>query len=112
MEIEKLVIKESNNKSKRLKALIYVKGYKKPLIRRFGSPNAYTFFDGANDEKRIAYINRHKKLNENWEDITTAGALSYHVLWQFKNIQQIEKFINRKFKIPIVNISITKNKEK
>jgi len=112
MDIEKLIIKESTSKNKRLKALFYIKNRKNPIIRNFGSPNAITYFDLKNDSKRLAYIARHKELNENWNDILTAGALSYHVLWQFDNIQKIEKLINRKFKIPIVKITIVKNKVK
>lgn len=112
MEIEKLIIKDNPLKGKRLKAEIYLKGKKKPLIRRFGAKTGYTFFDGGDDNRRDAYIARHSKLNEDWGNITTPAALSRYVLWEKQGNQAVEKLLNRMFKIPIVKVNITKNKKK
>lgn len=107
--IEKLIIKNNSKGDKRLVAEIFIKNKNKPLVRRFGSATGFTFYDGADETTRENYLKRHSKLNENWNDITTAGALSRWVLWELQNNQSIEKLLNRKFKIPIVKVNIKKN---
>lgn len=51
----------------------------------FGQKSAKTFIDGRTDEEKDNYIARHK-VNENWKDPTTAGALSRFVLWNKKTL--------------------------
>lgn len=110
MDIEKLIITDMPNGPKRLKAEFYIKGRSKPLIRRFGSAGSRTYYDGEPDEVMKAYLARHGKLNEDWSDITTAGALSRFVLWYSPSRDKVEKFLKKKFKIPIVKISARKTK--
>lgn len=112
MNIEKLIIKNDTGSKKRLMAEVTIKGKSKPIIRRFGSPSGFTYYDGATDEKRDNYLKRHSKLNEDWKDITTAGALSRWVLWSERSSGEIEKLLKSKFKIPFVKVSINKNKAK
>lgn len=105
MDIEKLIIKNDTGK-KRLVAEITTKGKNKPLIRRFGSPSGFTYYDGASNETRNNYLKRHSKLNEDWNDITTAGALSRWVLWEKRTSGETEKLLKSKFKIQFVKVSI------
>ena len=110
MKITNIIIQDSQNKNKRLTAKIFIQDSNKPLVRHFGSKNAYTFFDGADDTKRNNYIKRHSKNNENWQDITTPGALSRYVLWSLRNQKNIQTLIKQKFNIPNVSINISKKK--
>lgn len=43
-------------------------------------------FRTLTDERRQAYITRHKG-NEDWSSPMTAGALSYYVLWTSKTLR-------------------------
>jgi hypothetical protein len=106
-----------NNKSaskdkKRLQAIIYFNNGKSKTVKFGQHKSKGTFLDGANNLKREAYLSRHSKMNENWNNIETPGALSRWVLWEFNNIKDIQKFIKNKFNIPIVKIDFTKYKIK
>ena len=46
----------------------------------FGSSTSQTYLDHHDKEKRANYLKRHK-VNENWNNPTTPGALSRHLLW-------------------------------
>ena len=112
-EIKELIIKDNKNAvndGKRLIASFIMKNGK-TKTKKFGSAKAFTYFDGATDEKRNGYLARHK-VRENWNDISSAGALAKEVLWTDTNKSKIEKNINRKFKIPVVRIDFRKNKQK
>ena len=109
MKIEELIIKDSNGKTKRAKAVFKIEGQNKYLTRRFGSPSGYTYFDGASNKVKSNYISRHKALKENWSDITTAGALSRFVLWEHRSISEIERTLKNKYKIKRVVVDLSKN---
>lgn len=95
--------------NKRLRAVFTYDDERTKTIK-FGQYNSKgTFFDGATDEKRNAYIARHK-VNENWNKIDTAGALSKIVLWDFKNVKEITRYIKDKFKISNIKIDFRKIK--
>jgi hypothetical protein len=92
-----------NQGVKRLKAVFKFKDGSSKTVS-FGMKNSKgTFADGASEEKRDAYIARHKK-NENWNDITTAGALSRWILWEHRENSKIEKLIKNKFNIKNVKV--------
>ena len=112
-KIKELIVKNNPNAPKDKKRLIafFLMDNGKTIKRKFGSAVGFTYFDGATEQKRNAYIARHK-VRENWNDIMSAGALAKEVLWTDKNRSKIEKNINRKFGIKKVKIQITKNKEK
>ena len=46
----------------------------------FGSSTSQTYLDHGDKQKREAYIARHR-VNENWDNPTTPGSLSFHLLW-------------------------------
>ena len=104
--IKELIIldnKNSKNDNKRLVATFKLKNGK-TIRRKFGFSKALsTYADGANEEKRNAYIARHE-VNEDFDNLITAGSLSKIVLWTFRKNNEIEKYYNRKYKIPKVKV--------
>jgi len=110
MNIKELIIKNNPNAPKDSKRLIafFIMEDGKTKRKKFGQyQSGGTFFDGATQEKREAYIKRHQ-ARENFNDIMTAGALSRWILWEDTNRSKLEKLINRKFGIKKVKIQITK----
>ena len=51
------------------------------------------------DRKRKAYIARHSGMNENWSDISTAGAWSRNLLWEKRTFEEALNDIKRKFNL-------------
>lgn len=49
-------------------------------ILHFGASNGKTYIDHGDKAKRSAYLARHK-VNENWNDPYSAGALARFLLW-------------------------------
>ena len=52
---------------------------------QFGQKGSSTFIDHGDEQKKDAYIARHK-VNENFQDPLTAGALSRWILWNKKTL--------------------------
>lgn len=52
----------------------------------FGSSVSTTFAEGASEQKRDAYLARHR-VNEDWTT-PNAGSLSRWILWSAKSIKQ------------------------
>jgi hypothetical protein len=71
-----MIIQTSWRKDKRFVA-IFSNGQK----IHFGSPSATTYIDGVSEAKKHAYLARHGKNNENWDNPYTAGSLSRFLLW-------------------------------
>ena len=46
----------------------------------FGAKNSSTYIDHRDEKKKDAYIARHR-VNENFNNPTTAGSLSRFILW-------------------------------
>ena len=61
---------------------------------QFGSKGSKTYAEGASEEKRDAYLARHR-VNENWSKVNP-GSLSRYVLWSAKSIKQGIKNFNQK----------------
>lgn len=53
----------------------------------FGLKGGSTYIDHKDDKKKDAYIARHK-VNENWNDPTSAGALARYILWNKKTLTE------------------------
>lgn len=47
------------------------------------------------DKKRKAYIARHSKLNEKWDDFNSAGAWSARFLWSYPTKEEAYKNIKK-----------------
>lgn len=95
--------------NKRLLAIFYDTADGKTKSVKFGMYNsAGTYLDTGDDNKKKNYIARHSKLNENWTNIMSAGGLSRWILWEYTDINNIKKLLNKKFNINHININITK----
>ena len=97
-----LFIKQSTNEGKKLMAKFDNNGRTKTI--HFGARGMmdYTKYYPKNPElakqKRDAYDARHK-VNENWNDPLTAGALSKHILWSEPTIEQSIKKFKKRFNL-------------
>lgn len=61
----------------------------------FGQAGASDYTINKDEQRKENYISRHKS-RENWNDPTTAGALSYHLLWSEKSFKTaLSKFKKR-----------------
>ena len=87
-----VVIQPTKSNNKKLEAVI---DGKKTVP--FGQKNASDFTLNKDPERKALYINRHKK-NEKWDDPTTAGFYSKHVLWNKDTIQKSVNDLNKKYK--------------
>ena len=72
--MKQVLIKKSPKPDKRLVAQFPTKKM------HFGAQGGSTFVDHNSIQTKKAWEARHK-VNENWSDYDTAGALSKHVLW-------------------------------
>jgi hypothetical protein len=84
-----LKITPSENKNKRYSAY-FKKDDGKIKVVSFGSPDHDNFTIHGNEQRKQAYIKRHKKdLQTN--DPTRAGYLSYYLLWNKKSLKEAIK---------------------
>ncbi|MGL5713455.1 MAG: DUF5754 family protein [Paraclostridium sp.] len=87
-------IEESYRKDKRFMAR-----FRGGILVHFGSKNGETYIDHNDDLKRDNYIKRHRRLNENWNNKYSPGALSRWILWEKKSLPEAIKFYKKKFNI-------------
>jgi hypothetical protein len=64
----------------------------------FGFKGGSTYIDHGDDKKKANYIARHK-VNEDWTDPTTAGALSRFILWNKKTLSASIADFKKRFKL-------------
>jgi hypothetical protein len=92
----KVTVTESERKDKRLKAT-FTSSDGKETSTHFGYKGGSTYIDHGDEKKRAAYLARHR-VNENWDDPKTAGALSRWLLWgDHKTLQANVRAFKRKF---------------
>lgn len=115
MKIEKVEVIPSTRSDKRAMAVIYFEGTDKTKRIHFGSPTAFTYFDGATVKKKENYLKRHSELNEDWTSPLKAGFWARWVLWSFRKVSThvIKKLIKRKsdINIPLLKIDLPENKK-
>lgn len=105
--IERVDIDDAKTKAKRLRAVLTYKDGKKKTIN-FGQRNSKgTYFDGATDQKKDAYLKRHV-VREDWSDPTTAGFLSRWVLWSEREKASIIKLLKSKTGASVVTLNFKK----
>ena len=68
----------------------------------FGASGYSDFTQHKDSERKQRYIARHR-VNQNWNDLMTAGAWNKHLLWNKPTIRESIKSMEHKF-----NIKITK----
>lgn len=75
----------------------YVAVFKDGTRVHFGQRGAHTYLDGASDEKRRAYIARHK-VNEDWTDPKKAGTLARYILWEHRSLSRALTAFKERFR--------------
>lgn len=65
---------------------------------QFGQKGSSTYLDHKDEQKKDAYLARHK-VNENWNSPTTAGALSRWILWNKKTLSASIADFKKRFKL-------------
>jgi len=96
--IKYIDINKSNNINKKFVAIFYDENKKKIKTTHFGSAGMSDYTINKDDKRKQLYLDRHNK-NENWNDLTTAGALSRWILWNKKTFQLSLKDYMSKFKL-------------
>ena len=95
----KLYIYDSATNTKRFVA-VFVENDIIKFTSNFGSKTGSTFIDHGDIIKRANYLKRHSALNEDWENPTTAGALSKWILWgESDDIETNIKLFKKRFKL-------------
>ena len=92
--MREVILQKSSNPKKKYDA--YIEGKKVS----FGATGYSDFTQHKNEERKKNYIARHKP-NQNWNDLTTAGAWSRWLTWEKKTIPEAIKNMERKFNIDI-----------
>ncbi len=98
-----IAIKLSNNKNKRFEADIIDKMGKSRKIY-FGAKNGSTFIDHGDDTIKKNYIARHSKLNEDWKNPYSAGALSRYILWEKQTLAEAIKNYQKLFNVKVIYV--------
>ena len=91
-------IERTRDNKKAFKA-VFKKPDGKTKTVRFGTDSNFLLNKSKTDKDKVNYKKRHSK-NENWNDPTTAGSLSRHLLWgDTRNLNTNISAFKNKFKI-------------
>jgi hypothetical protein len=92
------ITKDDNDKNKMV-AVFEDKETGKTKTTHFGAVGYTDYTLSKDKEKRKLYLARHK-ARENWDDYTSAGSLSKHILWgDTTSIEKNIKAFKKKFKL-------------
>ena len=92
--MREVILQKSSNPKKKYDT--YIEGKKVS----FGATGYSDFTQHKNEDRKKNYIQRHKP-NQNWNDLTTAGAWSRWLTWEKKTIPEAIKNMENKFNIDI-----------
>jgi hypothetical protein len=73
-------IRRSHVKEKKFDA-VFVKSDGREIVTPFGQRGYSDYTKHKDVTRRTRYLNRHRGMGENWNDPTSAGALSRWILW-------------------------------
>lgn len=93
-----LKIVDSRANGKRYTAYFSVGEDNKLKKVHFGSATGENYTMHKDEDKKKAYIARHK-VNEDWNNPMSAGALSRWILWNKKTIGQSKKDFVKRFNL-------------
>lgn len=97
-EFVSVEIRKSEQPKKRFTAFFKRENGKIKKVH-FGSEGANTFIDGAEEKVKENYLKRHK-VNENWDDPISAGALSRWIIWgEHRNVNKNIVAFRKKFNL-------------
>ena len=95
MSIKYIKLDKSNNVNKKFVAVFYNEDKKKIKTTHFGSIGMSDYTINNDNTRKELYLNRHK-ARENWNDFTSAGALSRWVLWNKKTLElSLKDYLNK-----------------
>jgi hypothetical protein len=89
-------ITKANDGKHKYQAVFDINGKKKTT--KFGAVGYEDFTKTRDINKREAYLARHK-TRENWDDPTSAGALSRWILWNEPTLSLSIKDFKKRFKL-------------
>jgi hypothetical protein len=90
-------IRRSTKKTKKFDAIFEMPDGKLKTVS-FGAAGYSDFTKHKDETRKQRYIARHKS-NENWNDPTTPGALSLHVLWNKPTLKASVADFKKQFKL-------------
>jgi len=93
----KVKITKLNNSTKKYKAEFFDNNSKKIKTTRFGASGYLDHTIGATKEQRERYRKRHR--NDKINDKFSAGALSYHILWDTKSFRENVRKYKKRFNL-------------
>lgn len=97
--MELVTIKKDTDGKHKMVAVFEDKETGKTKTTHFGMLRYTDYTISKDKEKRKLYLARHKP-RENWDDYTSAGSLSKHILWgDTTSIEKNIKAFKQKFKL-------------
>ncbi len=78
---------------------VFVKPDGREIVTPFGQKGYSDFTKHKNVTRRARYLNRHRGMGENWQDPTTAGALSRWILWNKPTFKASLADYKKRFKL-------------
>ena len=91
-------IQESTNPEKKLMA-IFTKPNGKTKTTHFGARGMSDYTQHKDKDRMKNYLARHGKMGENWNDPTTAGALSRWILWGKPSLRESFNDFKKRFNL-------------
>ena len=93
--MKKYILEKSNRKDKKFMI-------KNGKTIHFGQKGYSDFTISKDTNKKKNYIKRHR-VNENFDDLNSAGSWAKNILWNKKTIKSSIKNMEKKFNINIIN---------
>lgn len=91
-------IRRSHKKDKKWDAVFeYPDGHTKTVP--FGQKGYSDYTKHKDKTRKQRYINRHSGMGEDWNDPTTPGALSLHILWNKPSFNASVADFKKRFKL-------------
>jgi Family of unknown function (DUF5754) len=78
---------------------VFIKPNGREIVQPFGQRGYSDFTKHKNVTRRARYLNRHRGMHENWNDPTTAGALSRWILWNKPTLRASIQDYKRRFNL-------------
>lgn len=98
MEYKLVKITQSDRKGKKLMAVFENKKTGRTKTTHFGADGMSDFTIHKDEARKKRYLDRHRK-NENWNDPTSAGALSRWILWNKPSYKASVKDFKSRFNL-------------
>ncbi len=98
MEYKLVKITQSDRKGKKLMAVVENKKSGRTKTTHFGADGMSDFTIHKDEARKKRYLDRHRK-NENWNDPTSAGALSRWILWNKPSYKASVKDFKSRFNL-------------